>query len=469
MDGNFKLHYNQIEIIRMLGKIFKRLKETRNPYLIFLIFLIFYIILVILFPTDGMSGDENRYLIYSKFIFTGTLPVHEASIDILGNGPGYSIILIPFVAFHLPLVSITIMNCFFYYFSIILLFKTSMQLVSFRNSLLISIFWGLYYNSYENLLLIVPETFTAFLICVLTYYLIKLFKQKDLAHQKKYLIFSGVIVGYLALTKPIFGYVITFMLVVGILLLIFKSKIPNYRRSVFILLIAFATCIPYLAYTYSVTGRLFYWSSFGGNNLYWMSSPFAEEYGNWLPDPEPVSDSIKVKYHYNRFEKYLGSTHDEESLNNYNIYINHKKDFEVINRYRGVERDEIYRKISLENIKNHPLKYLQNCISNIGRILYNYPYSYKLQNPGTLIRFPLNGIIISLALFCLIPTLVNWYKLLYSIRFILIFALVYLGGSIFGSAETRMFTIIIPLFLIWIIYILDHTVMIKKWFTNQNC
>jgi hypothetical protein len=64
-------------------------------------------------------------------------------------------------------------------------------------------------------------------------------------------------------------------------------------------------------------------------------------------------------------------------------------------------------------------------------------------------------------LFCMIPTFKNWKKIPYSIRFLLIFALLYFCGSILGSAETRMFTIIVPILLVWIAYIIQKTVIFK--------
>jgi len=42
-----------------------------------------------------------------------------------------------------------------------------------------------------------------------------------------------------------------------------------------------------------------------------------------------------------------------------------------------------------------------------------------------------------------------------------LFALLYLGGSVFGCAETRMFTVIVPIFLIWIAYIIERTIKIS--------
>ncbi len=41
-------------------------------------------------------------------------------------------------------------------------------------------------------------------------------------------------------------------------------------------------CVPYLLMTYSLTGKPFYWGSSGGLSLYWMSTPYDTEMGDWF-------------------------------------------------------------------------------------------------------------------------------------------------------------------------------------------
>ncbi len=445
------------------------LKKIRNPFLIFAPFLILYIILVLIFPTEGMSGDEGRYLLYARYLYDGTLPKTDIDFNILGNGPGYSIILIPFVALHLPLICITLFNAIIYYFSVILLFKALKDLVSFRMALLLSLFWACYYNSYENIIFILPEVFTTFLICLLIFNMVKLFNHGKIKKLKFYITYTGIVMGYIALTKPIFGYVMLVMIIGNGLLWLIKQKAGNYRRGITITLIALITTVPYLIHTYNLTGKLFYWSSLGGNNMYWMSTPYENEYGDWNANPKPLNDTNSTRYHYSRFELYKNYG-NAEHIPDYNYFIsqNHWQDFAELNKYSVLKQDKRFTEISIKNIQEHPLKYVKNCISNVGRILFNYPYSYKLQTPGTLLRLPLNGIVVLLSLFCFLPTIINWKKLFYPVRYLLFFAAIYFGGSILGSAETRMFSVIVPILLVWIGYILIRTIKIKLKFENST-
>jgi 4-amino-4-deoxy-L-arabinose transferase-like glycosyltransferase len=415
----------------------RNLKITKNPFLLFLPFLILYIIIVLIFPTNGNFGDENRYLMFAHHILNGYYSPPPPNID-LGNVPGFPLILALFVGLHLPLISITILNAFLFYFSIILLFKSLRLLVPFKIAFVVSLFWALFFNLYEYLPIIYTESLTAFLVTLLIFYSLKAFN----SGQKKYLIFAGLSLGYLALTKAIFGYVMMFLFVSLFLLWIAKRKSVNYRKGMVILLFAFVVTLPYLIYSYHLTGKFFYWGSNGGNNLYWMSTPFQGEYGNWIEYPftanqKRITGSKKI------------------------LQENHEKDFIDVLKYPGVKKDEELKKLAIINIRSHPIKFLENCFSNAGRIVFNYPFSYQLEKPSKLFRLPLNGIIIVLSLFCLIATFLNWRKILFPVRFLLFFTFLYLGGSILGSAETRMFTMIVPVLLVWISYILDRTVKIN--------
>lgn len=417
--------------------------RTKNPFLLFLPFLLLYIVLVLIFPTQGSTQDEPRYLMFAQNLIHGFYSPPAPDIDI-GDGPGYPILILPFLAMGLPLISITIVNAVLYYLSVIILFKALQQIVSFPVAFACSLFWACFYNSYGNIGLILPETFTAFLSSSLVFSLLKAFNTANLKKAKKYIYIAGFIMGYIALTKVIFGYVLAFMLIGSGLLWLISRKTENYRKALIISVIAFITTVPYLAYTHHVTNRVFYWGTIGGNNLYWMSTPYENEYGDWINhviDPKNKRNTIP----------------GAEDI----MTSNHQQDFKEILKYKGVERDDAYKKIAINNMKSHPAKFLKNWLSNVGRILFNYPYSYTLQKNATLLRLPLTGILTVFMLFCLIPTFISWRKIIFPIRFLLFFILLYLGGSTLASAETRMLTVIVPILLFWIGFIIQKTIKIN--------
>lgn len=424
----------------------KKYNFLQSPYLFFSPFLVIFIVWVFLFHSDGTWGDEAQYLTLARNLIHGfySPPAPEINIPV---GPGYPLILTPFVAFNLPLISIALLNAFLYYLSIVLLFKSLRRVVTFPLALGFSLYWALYYNAYRELKMIVqPEILTSFLISLLTYWLLISYdKNISVKSQHRYLYASGFVLGFLVLTKIIFGYVLIFLTLGMFIILLINGKNKNYRKGFVLLLIAFTIQLPYLFYTYSLTGKVFYWGTTGGTNLYWMSNPNTGEYGDWWTLTEKYNPLAEMNPNY------------YESLR-----ANHIKDWEEYNKYNYYShiQDSLFKSIAIKNIKSNPIKFIQNCFSNVGRILFDYPYSYRLQDYKDLLRLPHNGIIIVIALFCLIPTLINWRKLIFPIRFMLLLVLLYLGGSVLGSASLRMFTKIVPVILFWMAFILQKSVKV---------
>jgi len=421
----------------------KKVNILHNPYLLFSPILLILIIYVIINPTQCI-GDEARYLWYAKNMLNGFYSPSAPNIQLI-NGPGYPMILIPFVFMKLPLICITILNAFFYYFSIIFLYKSLNKIVSHRITLLFSFAWAFYYLSFQNIPIIVTEPFTYFLISLLIYLVINTFDTDRKNFEKRNVILSGIILGFIVLTKMIFGHILIFMLIGSGLLWLFYKKNFNLRKVFIILSIALLTVIPYLIYTYNLTDRIFYWG-FGSDTLYCMSSQYEGEYGDYKK----------------------GLDINSVELGNYNIKgsdsilkAHHQAEYDIINKYTGIERDDVYKKIAIQNIKEHPLKFMENIIYNIGRLIFHYPFSYAVQRPKILLVFPINGAILTLMIFSLIPTIINWRKIPTYLQFLLVLTFLYLAASSLVTAYVRMFTIIVPILFIWIAYVIQNTLKIN--------
>ena len=443
-----------------------RLKRYKNPYFLFFPFLILYIVLIIIFSDRGYIGDENRYIMFAENLINGHYSPKEPFID-LGNGPGYPLILVPFVGLGIPFIYTKLLNGVFYYFSLIFLFKSLNLVVNNKLSIIFSFFWGFYPLFFEQMVFSIPEVLSASLFPILIYTIIRTHKIQSIKQSIKYIIISGLIIGYLALVKPIFGYVIMSLILGTAVLLIHNRKSISHKKSLYILSVALLTTLPYLIYTYNVTGKIFYWSSFGGNNLYWMSTPYENEYGDWMEFPAN-EDNHRVTDSYNQINLNHQSDFDQ-LLKNEKVRIANTKDGKIqYNLTKGIVQDDMLKAIAIENIKKYPIKFLKNCISNTGRILFHYPFSYTIQKPGTLGRLPFNGIILVFSLFCGIISIIRWRALIYPIRFLLFIILIYFGGTILGSAENRMFFLMVPVLLVWIAYIISKSIRIDLKWQTQN-
>ena len=352
----------------------RKINIIGNPYLLFSPFLLFYIMWVLIFQVNLLSGDEYRYVYFADNLLHGFYSPPAPYVDI-PNGPGYPIILMPFRLFRLPILCMKLMNAIFLYLAVVFLFKSLIQVVSFRKALIFSLFLGCYYISFKLMPLIYTEIFTLFLISLLAYLIMRAF---DPGKTTKYVLLSGFVMGYIALTKVIFGYVLLCMLIGTLLLWILRRNL-DHKKGLIIILMAFATTLPWLIYTYHLTGRVFCWTSVGGNNLYWLSSPYKNEYGNWYSDIRTGSDSATQVHEDLKF--FVPGGIDS-------LELHHKDDYTEINKYSGVERDDVYKWLTIKNIKSHPGKYLQNCVSNVGRMLFDYSVFLFPSNARSFIKAP---------------------------------------------------------------------------------
>lgn len=438
----------------------KQKKLLSNPYLLFLPFFLVYLAYVLLVQQSSLWGDEIRHYDEAIRFLSGHFVDPAGPVEIR-NGPGYPLWIALFLLLKIPLIVLKMINAVLIYLSIVLLFKTLRYYVSFRLSLLVSVFWGCYYHNLDFMPYLYAESASVFLMVWFLYLVVKAIHHEGL-WKNKYIYYAAIVFGYLVITKVIFGYVMVALLFGSLFFWLFNRKAETYKKAILIQSLALITVIPYLSLTYSHTGKFFYLVTSGGNNLYWMSTPYPNEYGSWFPatmmhldlitnhgdDPDRVVDTGI------RNTNYMPGTADS-------IRAHHEAAFRDIYQYTGVQRDEAFKRYYFENVKSHPKKYLMNVFTNAGRILFNYPFTYQMQKPGTLLRLPLNGTILLFSILCLLPTVLNWKRLPFAVRYMLLLSIIYFGGSLLGSSEIRMFNLIAPLLILWIATILEGFVRIR--------
>jgi len=421
--------------------------RLRNPYLLFSPFLLLYAA-IIWVRHSPFTLDGGRYYWYAQNLLRGEYAPPGPDL-FLWNGPGYPLFLAPLLALDVPIRALTLINALFLYGSVVLVYLTLRRLVDARWALVTAVCWGLYFITYQILPSLMTETPVCFLGAALAYSLVRLYQDG----QRRLLLLAGFLIGYIALTKVLFGYVLLLMLGGNGLLWLLYRRNRSYQLSRLVLLVAFATTSPYLLYTYRLTGKPLYWGNSGGMSLYWMTTPQADEYGEWFDEelnfafqsPFPAADS----------------------LNNKLLKANHTADYREIYRYRGLARDDAFKRLAMRNIKAHPKKFLENCFNNLGRLFFNYPYSYRFQDPGLLKKMMVNAIFFTFFLISLIPTALYWRRLAYPVRFLLLFCLLYIGGSMLASAYQRLFYVIVPMLMVWITYVLYGTLRLSARFSEK--
>jgi hypothetical protein len=406
--------------------------------LLFLPLLLLYVIIVVHFYSIHDVGDAGNYLIYAKRILSGIHFSNPADVKLMW-GPGYPIFLIPFVALKLPLLSAKICNALFLYGAILFLFSTLKIVVKPGAALFAAYAAGLYIPFYPQLPVLFTEPMVYFLVSGMLYYSFRLIQKKSLSWPD--LLICSLFTAYLALTKVFYGYVILTCLLVYAAFYLIRRKAQT-LRMLLVFLLALVWCMPYLAATYHLTGKIFFWGASGGGQLFWMTTPYANEYGDWIAISEVRNNP--------------------ELLARYGAVLN------PIFSKSQPESDAMLKALAVKNIIQHPTKYFINWVANLGRLVFEYPYSYSPQTMNALFFILPNSILLTLVLLSLLPAFKRWKQIPYEIKTLTLFAGVALGGTSLLSAYVRQFTPTVPLIIIWIAFIFSEVLQIRLVDTGQQ-
>jgi hypothetical protein len=408
-------------------------KLLRNPWLAYAPFLVYYMCLIFINKWPKLYGDEIRYVAFAKNLTHGFYSPPPPHID-LWNGPGYPLVLMPFVALHVPYLYVTLINALYLYLAVVLLYKAINRVANQRIAFAGSLLLALYPNAQSMLPILYTEPFTGLLVTGLIYGITLTYVKKS----NGYIVFAGIILGFLVLTKVIFGYVLFISLAVALAVRLIRRNKFYAIRAVKILLIAVVVTLPYLTYTWRLTGKVFYWGNAGGMSLYWMSTPFENEYGDWK-----VPDLSNNQY------PTLFKSPEVVSI----LKKNHAKELKFILSHNEVEQDALFKQKALENITQHPLKFIHNYENNLSRMLFNFPYSYSWQDAAIIGNIVIGSLTLWGTIVCIIVTVLNWRRVVYPVKFLLLIAAVYLSLSGALSAYPRQLDVIVPVLIFWAGYL----------------
>jgi 4-amino-4-deoxy-L-arabinose transferase-like glycosyltransferase len=389
-------------------------------------------ILIIVIYSHGhpglVTGETRYYTDAMKLIEHGEQAVGKDPVP--WNGPGFPLFLVPFVLLHAPNIVMRIANAVLMLLASLYLLRSLRYYVAKRWAYLAVYCMGLYPVLLKYMPKIITEPFCVFLSCGLVFHMIhmKRFPGRRWLH----LVLAGVYFGFLALTKVLFGYVIAVAIVLFLVTALIRRK-RSALRPLLVAVIALAVCVPYLYKNYSRTGKPFYWAQAGGLSLYWMSSPFEEEYGDWLSG---------TKF-------WLGNYWKAEK---------HHEFMETLKSLPAVERDDRLRRAALRNIKEHPGKFARNWAANVTRLFLHHPFSYKDQAMKDSRILISGSLLLVLCLLCMIPTVRSWRRIPSEVRQVFLIGLFYVAGNSLLSAYDRMLLPVFPMMAVWLVYILSRTI-----------
>ena len=324
-------------------------KETTAHLLLLAPLLLVYAVVALLAP-HPTGSDEVSYLKFAENLSHGFYSGRGPDIN-LWYPPGLPLLLTPFVAMNAPIELMRLLGAAWLFVAVVLFYLLLRLTVPSRVALLGAIALGLYWPMFMLLPVLLSEPpALAFLVGFMLAFTLDLRRPRALT-----LFAASSSLAALAVTRAVFGWVLLATLVLALAIFLVRRS-GTCKRLAVATAIALALTSPWLLYTYEVTGKPFYWASAGGLSLYWMSSPYPGDLGDWH-SPEDV-----------RLEKDLAP---------------HRPFFDRLEGLNQVEADEQLKAEALRLIRQHPQAYVENVAANMSRLWFSTPYSYTPQKLST--------------------------------------------------------------------------------------
>jgi hypothetical protein len=415
-----------------------RARALRRPIVALLPLLVLFATVTLVAAEIGVHpGDEESYVAIAENLTHGTYsdPNHPS----LWFGPGLPSLLTPLVAVDAPISVLRLTGPLFLFLAAVLFYRLLGRYVSNGIALLGAYALGLYFPFYTLLPTVHSEPLAIFLVIACLYFM------AEFIHSGRWLALAaaGFALGWLAMTRVVFGWVVTLVLVLfaSVWLVERLRRRPGpgswevvARRTAAVAGIALVVCTPWLAFTYSESGRLWYWGNSGGMSLYWMSSPFPGEHGSWYHADE-VRSNLELAPHRPFFASLRG------------------KD--------PYETDAAFQEQALEYIQSAPDEYTENVLANVARMWFSMPYSHTEQKLSTLFYVLPNALLLGAIVFCAgILILVRPRLPAEFLPFAALAAFTF-GLSALLAAYPRMLFPIVPISLVVIAYVLANHVRVR--------
>jgi 4-amino-4-deoxy-L-arabinose transferase-like glycosyltransferase len=408
---------------------FARRQLSERPWLLLVPLLLVMLAVPYVGPqiNPNLTGDESGYLRLAGNIVHGHYLTGRDD-EVTGGdhypnlwfGPGLPLVLAPFVAADAPVSLVRLLGPLFLFGACLLFYGFLRLYVSRRASLIGAAAVALYLPFYTALEHLYSETLAVLLVVALLYGTRRYLHEGGI----RYLALAGGAMGWLALTRVAFGWIVTIVLAATLVWWgIGRSR--SARRFATVCCVALVVCVPWLAYTYSVTERPFYWGSSGALSLYWMSSTAPGERGDWQQARAVFADP-NLASHRPFFRSLVGRP--------------------------LVEQNDELMHAAFSNIRRRPARYAENVVANVSRMLFDFPYSFRPERLAPLLFVVPNALLLA-ALLASIGLLLARRAVLQSeaVPFTL-FALTTFVFSALLAAYPRMLFPIVPV-IVWVVVV----------------
>ena len=403
--------------------------------------LAFFTLAALLQSKPDMAADGWRYLANARNLMHGYF-ASPASL-MFWNGPGYPLFIFPFVALGLPFALARVANAVCLYLAVVHCHGTLRVLGVEKRSLLYAyLIGGVLFLHGPLLGYLMSESLSVFLLCGAGWHYSRAAAGEG---GKKQTILAGLHLGYLALTKVFFGYALEASLVAALAAwLPWRASAPIARaaRSAAIACaLGLLLCLPWLAHTWSHTGKIHFWGNSGGFQVWYLTWPEKEYHGDWL--------------------------NWEAILQHEDYFRPHIDELQAVLKLDPITQDSVLKVWAKANCRAHPRRCFENWRANVNRMVFSYPIT-AYAGGGTELATGNRSFIYALPFFLLaaaaVPGWLGRRKLAPAAHACLLFALICLGGTSLLSAIPRQLFPMLPPVLIWCVLVAEQAVEIKgRW------
>lgn len=290
----------------------------------------------------GTTGDEPSLLRYGQRLLDGgyaTVHSSDATL-VLWHGPGLPALLAPLLALDLPLAALRLTAPLLLFAAVLLFHRLLLLTVPPRWALAGALALGLYLPFGELVGSLHKEPLALVLLVAAM-----IGATRHLADGGRgWLALAGLSLAALTMTRLEYGWVLLVLLAAAGLWWA-RERTPLRRRAVAVCALAVAGCLPWLLYTWSLTGRVLYWGNAGGLSLYWMA-PHPGQTGTWHAVHTVFADPSLAPFR--PFFRRLGTL-------------------------PPIERDVALQHAAIAATLHEPLAYARNLLANVGRMGFTTP------------------------------------------------------------------------------------------------
>ncbi|MGK0185354.1 MAG: hypothetical protein ACI9R3_001131 [Verrucomicrobiales bacterium] len=376
------------------------------------------------------SADEAWYHV------TATQFANGSFFDLSGGeivAPGYPLFLAGLVTIGIPLWGLKAVNVLLLTGGLWFFYKAARLFVSERVSLITVAVLGLHPLLLRWVSFLMTESLSFFCMTGFLFCFCSLLRRKNFSVWA--LLCATAFFALLCLTRSLFAYAaivgILACVVLGCIHLRNENALPFWRAGS-VLVLALLMCVPYLLGTFAQTGKAFYWSSYGGGLLYWISSPYEDERGDWHSIEDVRENPILVARHL----EFLTATEALPLL----------------------KREAVYQSKAFENIRQNPAKLIRNWVDNTSRLLFGTPRSFKNERVKTHVYIWPHVCVMLLCALSVLVVARRWRDVPPAMPILALLALTYFGGSMVLPAMPRFLVPILPIVALWLAFVFSRLV-----------